>query len=187
MSLRVVAPVDRAASESATHRPAKSVDRRRTGGWRTACLLAFLCLPVALLPAQGPDPNPGQLRTLSREELDIVKVLTQQELAWNKGDLESFATGYKDSPEILFVGHQISRGFGQMLADYHKNYPTKDAMGMLSFLDLEPHILDDKYAVVLGRYHLDRGKKVGGPADGIFSLVFEKTEKGWKIIVDHTT
>lgn len=153
----------------------------------TSLLLAgVLCSPSAI-SAQGPDRSANQLRTLSREELDIVKVLTQQERAWNKGDLETFATGYKDSPDILFIGSQISRGYAQMLSDYHKNYPSKDAMGTLSFVDLEPHVLDDKYAMVLGKYHLDRGKKVGGPADGIFSLVFEKTDKGWKIIVDHTT
>jgi ketosteroid isomerase-like protein len=34
---------------------------------------------------------------------------------------------------------------------------------------------------------LERGKKEGGNADGLFSLVLEKTDKGWKIIVDHTT
>jgi hypothetical protein len=38
-----------------------------------------------------------------------------------------------------------------------------------------------------GRYHLERGKKEGGNSGGLFSLVLEKTDKGWKIIVDHTT
>ena len=47
--------------------------------------------------------------------------------------------------------------------------------------------LDEHYAVVLGHYHLDRSKKGGGNADGFFSLVLEKTDAGWKIIVDHTT
>jgi ketosteroid isomerase-like protein len=49
------------------------------------------------------------------------------------------------------------------------------------------HPLDERFAVVIGKYHLERGKKEGGNADGIFSLVLEKTDKGWKIIVDHTT
>ncbi len=148
-----------------------------------ACLL----LPPATLTAQNPDKGPDQLRTLSREELDVIKVLTAQERDWNRGDLDGYAKGYKDSPDILFVGHQISRGYQQMLLDYHGNYPTREAMGTLSFSELEPHVLDDHFVVVLGKYHLDRSKKVGGPADGVFSLVMEKTEKGWKIIVDHTT
>ena len=143
---------------------------------------AYAQTPVPVEP-----PPPDQLRTLSRDELDIIKVLTAQERAWNKGDLEAYATGYKDSPSLLFVGRQISRGFGSLVEDYKKNYPNKEAMGTLSFSELEPHLLDEKFAFVLGHYHLDRTKKSGGPADGIFSLVFEKTDKGWKIIVDHTS
>lgn len=155
--------------------------------------LLLLVTPVAV-PAtwaqRAPAPTdraPDQLRTLSRDELDIVKVLTAQERAWNHGDLDTFAQGYKNSPDILFVGAQISRGYQQMLDDYKHNYPNRDTMGQLSFSDLEPRLLDDRFAVVLGKYHLDRSKKAGGPAEGVFSLVFEKTDKGWKIIVDHTT
>ena len=81
----------------------------------------------------------------------------------------------------------INRGFQQILDDYKHNYPNKEAMGTLTFSDLEPHVLDEHYAFVLGRYHVDRGKKVGGPADGVFSLLFEKTDQGWKIVVAHTT
>ena len=147
---------------------------------------ALLCLPAGA-PGQNPARQPDQLRTLSREELDVVKVLTQQERDWNHGDLDAFAIGYKNAPDILFVGHQISRGYAGMLADYKGNYPNREAMGTLTFGDLEPHVLDDRFATVVGHYHLDRSKKSGGPAEGIFSLVFEKTDKGWKIILDHTT
>ena len=151
--------------------------------------LTLLLSPLTLQAqiAEQPDKAPDQLRTLSRAELDVVKVLTIQERAWNKGDLDTYAQGYKNSPDILFIGHQVSHGYAGMLADYKGNYPNKDAMGTLAFSALEPHILDDHFATVAGRYHLDRTKKYGGPADGIFSLVFEKTDSGWKIILDHTT
>ena len=154
-----------------------------------ALCLCFLPapLPAPAQVAQMPDKAPDQLRTLSRDELDVVKVLTQQERAWNQGNIDVFAQGYKNSPDILFIGHQVSRGYTSMLLDYKGNYPTKDAMGTLSFTDLEPKILDEHFAIVIGKYHLDRTKKYGGPADGIFSLVFEKTDAGWKIILDHTT
>ena len=133
------------------------------------------------------EKSKDQLRMLPADELAVIKVLTKQENAWNRGDLNEFATGYKNSPDTLFIGHQVSRGYEQMLADYRRNYPNKDAMGTLSFTELEAHILDEHYAVVVGHYHLDRGKKAGGNAEGIFSLVLEKTDAGWKIIVDHTT
>ncbi len=148
--------------------------------------LFFAAALTFTLPACAQD-KPDQLRTLSRDELNIVKVLNQQESAWNRGDIDSFATGYKNSPDIIFIGSQVSHGYLQMLNDYKHNYPTRDAMGTLSFSDLEPRILDERFAVVIGHYHLDRNKKAGGNADGNFSLIFEKTEAGWRIIVDHTT
>jgi ketosteroid isomerase-like protein len=74
-----------------------------------------------------------------------------------------------------------------MVDAYKRDYPNKAVMGTLGFAELEVHPLDDRFAVVIGKYHLERGKKEGGNADGIFSLVLEKTDKGWKIIVDHTT
>ena len=149
-------------------------------------MFATLGLP-GIGHAQVETRPPDQLRTLSRDELDVIKVLTTQEKAWNRGDLEAFASGYKDSPDLIFIGHQVSRGYGQMVLDYRKNYPNREAMGTLSFSEIEPRVLDEHYAIVIGHYRVERSKKAGGAAEGIFSLVFEKTEKGWKIIVDHTT
>jgi ketosteroid isomerase-like protein len=120
-------------------------------------------------------------------ELDIIKVLLRQEAAWNRGDIDVFAESYKNSPDTLFINAQVQRGFDSMLAAYHHNYPTRESMGTLAFSDLEVHPLGDAFAVCIGRFHLDRSKKAGGNAEGLFSLVLEKTPAGWKIVVDHTT
>ncbi|NYF78810.1 YybH family protein [Granulicella arctica] len=148
-----------------------------------AVALSLSLLAPALLPAQAPAP----LHTATQQELDIVKVLLKQEAAWNKGDINTFAEGYKDSPDTLFITRQISRGFDGMVAAYHQNYPTRAAMGTLAFSELEVHRLDDNFAVCIGKYRLDRSKKDGGNSEGIFSLILEKTEDGWKIVIDHTT
>ena len=125
---------------------------------------------------------------IPKAELDVIKVLLAQEAAWNNGDLDTFTQSYKNSPDILFVTTGVvNRGFDGMLEAYRRNYPTKAAMGNLSFSELEAHPLDEKFAVVIGKYHLERSKKDGGNSEGRFSLVLEKTDKGWKIIVDHTT
>ena len=110
-----------------------------------------------------------------------------QEKAWNAGDVEGYVKAYKDSPDTLFVGRTVSKGYAQILEDYKHNYATRASMGTLNFTDLEVHPLSDTFAVCLGSYHLDRSKKDGGPADGMFSLVLEKTDQGWKIVLDHTT
>ena len=155
-------------------------------------LLFLLATPLSIACAQSspaaPAPEkPDQLRTLSRDELDVIKIITQQERAWNQGDFDAFARGFDDSPNTLFLAEHISHGFAEMLAGYKKNYPTREAMGQLTYSDLEPRIIDPHVAVVVGKYHLERSKKEGGSADGIFSDVFEKTDKGWKIVVNHTT
>ena len=151
---------------------------------------ALFIASVLMVSAFHPSPIQAQdnpLHTASRQELDIIKVILAQEKAWNLGDLDGYAKGYKDSPDTLFIGRQVSRGYAQMLSDYHHNYPTPNSMGTLGFSDLEVHALSETFAVVVGKYHLDRIKKEGGPADGLFSLVFEKTDQGWKIVIDHTT
>jgi ketosteroid isomerase-like protein len=144
-------------------------------------------LAIFLTISLSTHAQSDQLKTASKQELDIIKVLVAQEDAWNKGDLPAFIQGYKNSPDTLFVTHQVFRGVDGMLDEYRHNYPSKAAMGTLGFSELEVHPLDEKFAVVIGKYHLDRGKKDGGNADGIFSLIFEKTDQGWKIIVDHTS
>jgi len=132
------------------------------------------------------DKPPDQLRVMSREELDVVKVILAQEKAWNAGNIDAYAEAYKDSPDLLFVGSHVSHGYAEMLNDYHHFYPNKESMGTLSYSEIEPHALDDNFAVIVGKYHLERSKKAGGSADGFFSLVLEKTPKGWKIVVDHS-
>jgi uncharacterized protein (TIGR02246 family) len=145
---------------------------------------ALLVLSLLAINARAQD---AQLKTAPQQELDVIKVLLAQETAWNRGDLESFVQGYKNSPDTLFITRQVFRGVDGMLQEYRHNYPNKAAMGTLAFSELEVHPLDDKYAVVIGKYHLERGKKEGGNAEGIFSLILEKTDKGWKIILDHTS
>ena len=148
-----------------------------------ACLLLFFCGLGA--EAQATPDNP--LHTATRQELDVIKVILAQEKAWNAGDLDGYAKGYKDSPETLFIGHQVSKGYAEIVAEYKHDYPNTASMGTLGYSELEVHTLSDTFAVCIGKYHLDRSKKEGGPADGMFSLVFEKTDQGWKIVVDHTT
>ncbi len=149
--------------------------------------LAVVAMALVLTAPFAAFAQDNQLKPVPQEELDVIKVLLAQEAAWNRGDLDTFTQSYKNSPDTLFVTSVVNRGFEGMLDAYRHNYPNKAAMGTLSFSELEAHPLDERFAVVIGKYHLDRSKKDGGNAEGIFSLVLEKTDKGWKIIVDHTT
>ena len=138
-----------------------------------AAVLLFTALPS--LMAQSPD------------EVAIRAVMDKQVADWNRGDIDAFASGYKNSPDILFMGAKIHHGYAEMLANYKANYGTRAKMGTLSFSDLEVQPLDAHFATATGRFHLVRSDAEGGNADGFYLLVYEKTPDGWKIIRDDTT
>jgi ketosteroid isomerase-like protein len=145
----------------------------------TVFLVVFLALTAspAVLKAQNNTPAAQAIRA----------VLDKQVADWNRGDLEAFALGYKKSPDILFIGFKISRGYDQMLDTYRKNYSTKEKMGTLSFTGLDIQPLDERFATVTGNFHLERTAAGGGNSEGHFMLVVEKTPDGWKIVRDDTT
>lgn len=150
--------------------------------------LAIILFAATLLAAPATYSQDLQaLTTASRDQLDVVKVLLAQQAAWNRGDIAAFAQSYKDAPDTLVVTRQISRGFAGLVEEYRHDYPTKAAMGTLTYAELEARPLDDRFAIVLGKYRLERGKKEGGSVEGMFTMVLEKTAAGWKIILDHTT
>src|SRR5260370_27577822 len=142
--------------------------------------LRFLVVMVLVLPSVlfAQNTSPAQA---------IRAVLDKQVVDWNRGDLETFATGYKNSPDILFMGSKISRGYAQMLDTYRKGYSTKEKMGTLSFTGLEVQPLDERFATGTGNFHLERTVAGGRNAGGHFLLVFEQTLAGWQIIRDDTT
>ncbi|HLH00409.1 MAG TPA: DUF4440 domain-containing protein [Bryobacteraceae bacterium] len=135
------------------------------------------CLLVAALSAT-PAPTPEQ---------QIRQVLDAQVAAWNNGDIPGFMEGYDKSESTTFVSTTITKGHAQVLASYLKRYPSRANMGTLQFTGLDTRMLGPDYAAVIGRFHLDRAPAAGGEASGIFTLLFHKTENGWKIILDHTS
>lgn len=117
----------------------------------------------------------------------IVAVMEKSAADWNRGDLDAFATCFKNSPDILFMGQTVSRGYAQMVAAYRKHYASREQMGQLGFSQLQVQPLDAHFATVTGHFHLERERSGGGNSDGYFLLVFEKTADGWKIVRDDST
>lgn len=144
--------------------------------------LVFLPILLALSGARF-LAKAGESHEADRQA--IQSVLSAQQAAWNRGDIDAFLVGYWHSPELTFSGSNgVSRGWDGVLARYKKSYPDRAAMGELNFSDLEFHFLGADAALVLGKWHLKREK---GDIGGVFTLVWQKFPEGWKIIHDHTS
>lgn len=129
--------------------------------------------------------SPMKEEALKANREEIIQVMRDQEVAWNKGDMHSFMAGYAQSDSTLFVGKtRVNYGWQTVLDSYIKAYPDKSAMGKLQFDLLRVVPLDEKHAYVVGKWTLLENEK---PSSGHFVLIFEKTSKGWQIIVDGTS
>ena len=151
---------------------------------RRRSLTAGVALVAGAWLADGP-------RGLSAEgdsadaEAAIRRVLATQAEAWNEGDIERFLEPYWKSENLTFAsGGEVRRGFAATRARYLKTYPDRQAMGRLSFADLETTPLGDDAALVLGTWRLDRD---AGPVGGNFTLVLRRIEGVWTIVHDHTS
>lgn len=140
-------------------------------------VIVSLVLTVVL--AQAPSPG--------AEEKAIRAVLDAQVVAWNKGDLDGFMTGYWKDDKLTFIsGGTITRGWEPTRQRYVKRYQAegKSKMGTLSFDELEIELLAADAAMVRGRFQLVRGEKTDW---GRYTLILRKLPEGWRIIHDHTS
>ena len=125
---------------------------------------------------------------LLAQEAEIRALLKNSEAAWNRGDLVAFASDYEDSPDTTFIGREVTKGGTEaILARYRRNYPTREAMGTLTFSEIEVRPLAPGLALAAGKYSLKRTAAGGGDATGRFTLVLRQTKSGWKIIHDHSS
>ncbi|MHB1058861.1 MAG: YybH family protein [Rhodanobacter sp.] len=153
----------------------------------------FSILLGILLAAAGPGHAGAGMAATTGDAAAIRQVMDGQQAAWSRGDVDGFMRGYKDSPDTTFVGTGVRKGYRTILDGYRKHYAGAAQMGRLTFSGLDVRLLpgtdgEVRYAVVTGRFHLDRSTR-GEVAqdDGVFSLLWEKTADGWKIILDHTS
>ncbi len=125
---------------------------------------------------------------LFAQDEEIRTLMKNSSAAWNRGDLETFASDYEDSAETTFIGREVTKGGTvAILARYRKGYPTPEAMGTLTYSELEVRLLAPGVALATGKFALKRTAAGGGDATGRFTLIFRQTKAGWKIIHDHSS
>ncbi len=150
------------------------------------CLMLYAVSVVSTTIAQEKKESQSAANSavVDADTKAILKLLRDQEAAWNRNDIEGFMVGYWQDERMSFAGGgTLLRGWNATLERYKTRYPA-GKMGQLEFRNLEPRKIGEAAAMVLGTYHLQMENEL---AEGGFTLVLEKFDDGWKIIHDHTS
>jgi ketosteroid isomerase-like protein len=119
------------------------------------------------------------------DEAAIKQVLINQQAAWNNGDIRGFMQGYWQNDSLQFLSPKgIKYGWQPVLDNYLQSYPDTATMGQLQLDIITLYMMPPLHASVTGKWNLSRNTlpDVGGH----FTLLFKKTNNGWRIIADHT-
>ncbi|NBC16436.1 MAG: DUF4440 domain-containing protein [Bacteroidetes bacterium] len=156
--------------------PFRCSDFRRLGVFLS--LLVFLV--VGCRTAEPVASSPGAA------EAAVRAVLTAQQAAWNRGDLEGFMAGYAQTDTLRFASGGTERqGWEAALAGYQRGYPDRAAMGTLTFEIRDVDVLAPRWTLVFGAWRLDRAEDA---PHGLFTLLFRQMDDGaWRIVHDHTS
>lgn len=120
------------------------------------------------------------------ERPSVAAVLEMQAEAWNRGDLDGYMIGYRDSPDLEFrSGDTVTRGFQPVKERYFKRYKAAgQEMGKLTFRELAVEIVGLSEARVTGKWHLEKTTET---LSGGFIVELHRDPAGWKIYRDTTT
>lgn len=144
----------------------------------TLLLVVGLALGACAHPVREPAPP-------SDPDEAIRAVLDAQVAAWNRGSLRGFMEGYARTDSLRFVsGGNVRMGWQAALDGYERGYPDAEAMGTLRFDSLDVQVLAPDWAVVFGRWRLQRADDA---PNGLFTLLFHRRPEGWRIVHDHTS
>jgi uncharacterized protein (TIGR02246 family) len=136
------------------------------------------CILTAVFVCAAPEQSPNSVA-------EIQSVLTAQQNAWNRGDIDAFMNGYARSTSTVFVSEdEVRRGWETVRDRYRAKYSDRAQMGALSFSDIEVTMLSPEAAFVLGRWKL---KRANDEPHGRFTLIFKRLPEGWRIVHDHTS
>jgi ketosteroid isomerase-like protein len=138
-------------------------------------ILLLFCLIVSVnTTAQNPNTNVHK----------VMENMKNQEDSWNRGDVRGFMDYYWNNDSLKFIGSKgITYGWQKTLDNYIKSYPTKEAMGILTFTIIEATQLSENTIYVIGKWDLKKEKSVGGH----FTLLWKKIKGQWVIVSDHTS
>ena len=132
----------------------------------------------ASAPGSGPPAN-------SPDEDTILQAFQASADAWNEGDLAGHLSIYADDVTFM-TGSGPVRGVAAIEQAFRESYWRDGRPAQaLSFEQVDVGMLDTNSALLTGRFVLSGG---GVPEQtGWFSLVWVRTEEGWRAVHDHSS
>ncbi len=148
---------------------------------------ARLLLPGASAKTGVEGTKVAKQKSSSKAHKEITALVAKSEKSWNKGDLDAFLDDYLRSKEVTYVSNgYLKRGYDAIREHYIARYGNnKASMGQIFLTELETSDLGDTHVLCIGKFTVVHHSHV--PIYGRFSLIFVRTNAGWKIMYDHSS
>jgi len=142
----------------------------------------LLMAAAAACATAHPAPQPG-----GGDQRAIEAVLQESAQAWNRGDLDGFLLPYLNAPTTTYIARDVVRGVPAIRESYAGSwFRGGRPAGELAYSGIEVRPLGRDYALVIGHWTVTN-RETRQARSGIFSLTFQRTPQGWRIIHDHSS
>ena len=122
---------------------------------------------------------------VDNDVLSIRKLLLEQVVAWNNGNVTGYMQGYWHSDSLVFIGSNgPNYGFDATLKRYKEHYPDAAHMGHLKSTIVDMKKLSDDYYFIIGKWALTR---TAGNVSGSYTLLLHRINGRWVIVCDHSS
>ena len=134
-------------------------------------------MPIVMpAPVQGED---------AAVRAAIMAEMQKSAAGWNSGDLNRFMGVYASDARYVTAGGVVA-GRSAIAKRYAKSFADGgNVRGKLSFAPLYWRSMDARHMLLTARWTLT--PKAGKAQQGMTTLLFEKRDAGWRIVVDHSS
>jgi len=147
--------------------------------------LAAICVLAASASQSASCPTILTAQAAAAEKKAILRVISDMQDAWNRGDFRGYMQGFKN-PDVVFVsGGRFQQGWQGTLDHYIRDYGTSaDSRGTLKFHDIQVEMLAPDAAQLISQYELNRPQH---PQYGINTRLMRKVGGQWVIALNHVS
>ena len=134
------------------------------------------------MPVVMPAPIQG---AQAAAQAAILSEMRKSAAGWNSGDLNRFMGVYASDARYV-TANGVVAGRDAIAKRYAKSFAEGgNVRGRLRFAPLYWRSVDARHMLLTARWTLT--PKAGKAQQGMTTLLFEKRDAGWRIVVDHSS